>query len=93
MGWYLRRFLAAVPTQLLLIGFARPTRYAPAPPEYWRLFDVGGVAWLLFWSWILQHHQITARARIACAMLAIVPMSVFPLLVYVAEGASASSLG
>lgn len=93
MGWYMRRLLAAVPTQLLLLGFARPTRYAAAPPTYWGVFDAGGIAWLLLWSWVLRHDQITKRMRIACALVAVVPMLAFPFHAYTVDGATASSLG
>lgn len=93
MNWYVARLLAALPTQLLLITFSGPTRDAAAPPGYWKLFDLGGVGWLLLWSWVLRHQEIRSRWKVSLLLVAIVPMLLFPLHAYTVVGATASSLG
>jgi hypothetical protein len=93
MRWFVLRLLAALPTQVMLIGVSTARRCAAVAPASWKWFDLGGTLWLLFWSFVLPRTDGKKAWQLAATMAAVLPILLFPLHALRASDATASSLG
>jgi hypothetical protein len=91
--WFILRFIAALPTQVMLVGVSGAKRCAAFAPPSWRWFDLGGTLWLLFWSFVLPRIEGKRVWQIVAIVAAVVPILLFPFNAYRATEATASSIG